>query len=171
MMKKFTALLLAAMLLMPFALAETAPTQIPAATQIPQEVPAPVSQDKVLATVEDTQILQSQADSLMPTFVSYQYVSSETDYQTVVNYLVQQEVLRRKIIDMKFDQFTPEEETALRNDAQKELDGYLDQYVQYYLAEDTEEARVQTRQQAEEFYASRGVNLDVIVENNKYSAR
>jgi hypothetical protein len=170
MMKKFTALLLAAMLLMPFALAETAPTQIPAATQIPQEVPAPVSQDKVLATVDNTQILQSQADSLMPTFVSYQYVSSETDYQTVVNYLVQQEVLRRKIIDMKFDQFTPEEETALRNDAQKELDGYLDQYVQYYLAEDTEEARAQTRQQAEEFYASRGVNLDVIVENNKYSA-
>ena len=120
--------------------------------------------------MEETQILQSQADALMPTFVSYQYVSSETDYQTVVNYLVQQEVLRRKIADMKLDQFTAEEETALRNEADTEMNGYLDQYVQYYLAEDTEEARALTRKQAEEFYATRGVTAEEAYQNNKYSA-
>lgn len=150
-MKKLTALLLAAMMLLPMAMAqETA--------------------DAVLATVEDTQILQSQADALMPTFVSYEYVSSEADYQTVVTYLVQQELLKRKIADMQFDQFTQEEESALRNDAQVEWDAALEEYVQYYLAEDTDEGRATARAQAEDFYAASGLTVDLLYQNLLYGA-
>ena len=150
-MKKIAALMLAAMMLLSTAMAqETA--------------------DPVLATVEDTQILQSQADALMPSFVSYEYVSSEADYQTVVTYLVQQELLKRKVADMQFDQFTAEEQSAIRNDAQLEWEKALEEYVNYYLAEDTDEGRAAVRKQAEDFYAANGLSAEVMYQNLLYGA-
>ena len=70
MLKRITAFLIALMLLTPFAFASE-------------------SGSRVLAKVDDKEILQSDADLLMPSFVNYRYVSSAADYQTVVTYLVQ----------------------------------------------------------------------------------
>lgn len=153
MMKRMIALVLALMLLAPFAFAT-------------EGEPA----DRVLAKVGDKEILQAEADRLMPGFVNYNYVSSAADYQTVVTFLVQQEVLRRKIADMKFDQFTAEEETALRNEAKQEWETALDQYVQQYLSEDTEEARAKTREEGVAFYASRGLTEEKLFDSSKYNA-
>lgn len=153
MMKRMTALMLALLMLTPFAFAT-----------------GDTAASRVLATVEDKEILQSDVDLLMPRFVGYNYVSSETDYQTVVTYLVQQEVLRRKIADMKFDQFTAEEETALRNETSQEWGAALDQYVQQYLSEDTEAARAKTREEAVAFYESRGLTEEKLFDSRKYNA-
>lgn len=146
-MKRFTALLLALLLTVPFAFAgETAA-------------------DRTLATVGEVQIKQSDVDLLMPTFVNQQYVADESDYQTVVEYLVHQELLKKKTAEMKMDQFTPEEETALRNEADKEWEKGLDEYVTYYLSEDTEAARAECRKQGEAYYQSRGVTKDLLYQN------
>lgn len=153
MMKRMTAILLALMLLTPFAFATEGTTG-----------------SRVLAKVDDKEILQSDADLLMPSFVNYNYVSSASDYQTVVTYLVQQEVLNRKIADMKFDQFTAEEETALRNEANKEWEAALDQYVKQYLSEDTDAARAKTREEGVAFYTSRGLTEEKLFDSCKYNA-
>lgn len=149
--------------------AEQPATDAPAAeTTEPQSEAIPSSQeDRVLATVGGKAILQSAADLLLPTFVNYNYVSSEDDYQTVVEYLVQREILSSKISDMGFDQFTEEEMTAINNDAQVEWEAALDAYVAYFLTEDTEEARKQARTDAEQYYLNHGITLEYAVEQAK----
>lgn len=152
MMKRLIALLLALMLCAPAVLA------------------ASDAAPRVLATVEGKEILQSEADQIMPTFVSFQYVESAADYQTVVKYLVQQEVLRRKVADMQFDQFTAEEETALRNEAAVEWEEGIASYVSYYLSEDTEDARAKAREEAIAFYNGRGMTEESLFESRKFNA-
>lgn len=132
-------------------------------TDVEEKEPQQTFKDKVLATVDGTPIMQSETDILIPTFVNYNYVAGEDDYQTAVKYLVQQMILQKKIVDMGFDQFTEEEMTAINNDAQAEWEAALDAYVQYFLAEDTEEARKQARTDAELYYLNRGITLDFVV--------
>jgi len=120
-----------------------------------------------LARVEDTVIYQAQADEIMPSFVSYNYVSTETDYQTVVEYLVQQEVMRRKIADMKFNEFSQEELDAITKDAEAELNSYIENYIKQNISEDTQEARDKARTQAEEFFTTHGLSLDVLIDSMK----
>ncbi len=122
---------------------------------------------RVLATVEDTEIYQSQADDIMPVFVDYNYVNTESDYQTVVKYLVQQEIMRRKIADMKFDQFTPEELESMQGDAEDEWEKYLEAYVSQNISEDTQEARDAARVRAEEYFTTNGLTQDALLENIK----
>lgn len=120
-----------------------------------------------LARVEDTVIFKAQADEIMPSFVSYNYVSTETDYQTVVEYLVQQEVMRRKIADMKFNEFSQEELDSITKDAEAELNSYIENYIEQNISEDTQEARDKAHTQAEEFFTTHGLTLDVLVDSVK----
>ncbi|MDO5022660.1 MAG: peptidylprolyl isomerase [Eubacteriales bacterium] len=147
-MKKFTIILLALIMVFSIASAE---------------------ESRVLATVEDTQIYQSQADEIMPAFVNYNYINTQSDYQTVVTYLVQQEVMRRKIADMKFDEFSEEELHAIQEDAKAEWEKYVESYISQNISEDTQEARDAARINAEEFFTANGLTLDAIVESLKQS--
>lgn len=150
-MKKLIALTLALLLAAPFAFAQSA-------------------EDRVVATVGDVSILQSKADALMPQLSSIRYNQDELDYHSVVETLVNQELLRMKISEMKFDEFTAEETAALDAEAQSEWDKQLDSYVQYYLSEDSDEARAKTRKEGEEFFAGRGLTLDTVKGYKKNSA-
>ncbi|MGI6215295.1 MAG: peptidylprolyl isomerase [Christensenellales bacterium] len=122
---------------------------------------------RVLATVEDTQIYQSQADEIMPAFVDYNYINTESDYNTVVKYLVQEEIMRRKIADMKFDQFSPEELEAMQEDAKNEWENFLSMYVAQNISEDTQEAKDAARQRGEEYLAANGLSQEKILESIK----
>ena len=123
------------------------------------------AQDIVLATVNDEPIYQKDADQLIPALLSYQYIQNAADYATAVDYLVRQKILTLKIAEMKFDEFTDEEKAAFEADAQTEWDNALAEYVNYYLSEDTEEARAKLLEQAEEFYASQGYSKQLIYDN------
>ena len=105
------------------------------------------AQDIVLATVNDEPIYQKDADQLIPALLSYQYIQNAADYATAVDYLVRQKILTLKIAEMKFDEFTDEEKAAFEADAQTEWDNALAEYVNYYLSEDTEEARAKLLEQ------------------------
>lgn len=69
-------------------------------------------EDVVLATVNGTPILKSQADSIMPALVNFNYIESEADYDSVVDFLVQEQLIKEKIVEMKFDVFSEEEMNA-----------------------------------------------------------
>lgn len=149
-MRKLTTLLLVLLMMVNAALAEE-------------------TTSRVLATVEDTQIYQSQADEIMPAFVDYNYINTESDYNTVVKYLVQEEIMRRKIADMKFDQFSPEELEAMQEDAKNEWENFLSMYVAQNISEDTQEAKDAARQRAEEYLVANGLSQEKILESIKHN--
>lgn len=123
------------------------------------------TQQVVLATVNGEPIYQHEADQLIPALLDYQYIQSAADYETAVDYLVQQKILGMKITEMQFDVFTDEEKTAFENEAQTEWDSALAEYVDYYLSEDTDEARATLTEQAVLFYETQGFSKQAIYNN------
>ncbi|NLD33502.1 MAG: hypothetical protein GX653_01165 [Clostridiales bacterium] len=153
MFKKTIALLLTGMLALSgvAALAQETPAQVP-----------------VLATFNGTEILKTEVDAILPQITNY--ITDATDYRQATEFVVQQHMLQQKIKDLQFDQFTPEEEASFKAEAQAQWNEGIESYVSYYLAEDTEEARAQLRQQAEEFYAGQNYTLEVLESNFRQRA-
>ena len=80
-------------------------------TALAETVPAPeAAVDAVLATFNGESILKSEADAMIPQLGDY--MADATDYQYVVETLVRQRVMAKKIKDMGFDVFTQEEMDA-----------------------------------------------------------
>lgn len=158
MIKKTLAMLLALSLMLgsALALAEAQPAAAPAAD------------DPVLATLNGESITKSQADSIMPQLANY--MSDPTDYRYAVNFIIQQRLLEKKIKELNFDQFTAEEEAAFTRDAETQWEQGLNSYVSYYLNEDSDAARAETRKQAEAFYTAQGFSVQVLAENLKQRA-
>lgn len=119
----------------------------------------------VLATVNGEPINQQEADQLIPALLDYEYIQSAADYDAAVDYLVRQKILELKITELQFDVFTDEEKTAFENDAQTEWDNALQEYVGYYLSEDTDEARAKLTEQAVAFYEAQGFSKQVVYDN------
>ena len=134
------------------------------------EVTANQPDDPALATVNGEDITKSQVDELIPTFVSYEFITDATDYRTVLDYLVQQKILTKKIEELGFDQFTAEEESAFSQEAQAQWDEALKEYADYNRAADTQEALEAALAQAEAYYAGQGMTLDKLVEHARTTA-
>lgn len=134
------------------------------------EVTANQPDDPALATVNGEDITKSQVDELIPTFVSYEFITDATDYRTVLDYLVQQKILTKKIEELGFDQFTAEEESAFSQEAQAQWDEALKEYAEYNRAEDTQEALEAALAQAEAYYAGQGMTLDKLVKHARTTA-
>ena len=152
---RMLALVLALLLCLPAALAEAAPVE---------------NADPVLFTFDGEEITQSQVDEALYNMLMNGYVENESDYDAAIQALIQDKVLQAKIAELGFDQFTEEEEAAILEDARQEWESALDYYVSYFLTEDTDEARAQTRQQAEAYYNMNGYDLNVLFESAKRSA-
>ena len=105
-MKKTRLLALATALLMTVSLATA---EVAAA---PAEAPAAQPEPVVLATVNGEDISKADADALIPMLVNYKYIADSSDYKSTVEFLVRQKTLAKKIKDIGFDQFAPEEVTA-----------------------------------------------------------
>ena len=125
--------------------------------------------DPVLFTFDGEEVTLSQVDHAMNNMINNGYLADATDYETVLQYMVQDRVFEAKIAELGFDQFTPEEEEALRADAQHEWEEALNDYVAYFLSEDTPEARAALYDQAVEYYTSRGVDLDLVYDSLKHN--
>ncbi|MDD4080904.1 MAG: hypothetical protein PHP02_05785 [Eubacteriales bacterium] len=153
---RLTALVMGLLLMATLAFAEAAPVTAP-------ESPA-------LATVNGEDITKAQADELIPALVNYQYIADASDYTATVDFLVRQKVLAKKISDMGFDQFTPEELTAFEQEAQAEWEAALSEYADYIQSDDSEQARAHAMEQAAAFYQTQGLTLEMLLNSVKNSA-
>lgn len=122
------------------------------------------AEDLVLATVNGVEIKQSEADNIAYLFYYYGYTQTYPDYDFALEYLIQQKVIENHLHAAGYDQFTDEERAAFANEASAEWQAALNDYVENYLTEDTEEARAQLLQQAAEFYASYGQSEEQLLE-------
>ena len=152
MLKRMIAVGLAVMLLCGAALAET------------------LAADTVLLTVADKSYTAMDVDSMAYMLYTQGYAEAYPDYDTAVENLIQEAVLEDYLEKNGYLDFSEEEAAAFRNEAQVTWDGYLDNYVQYYLTEDTDEAKAELRQQAEQFYISQGATLEAVVDNLRFKA-
>lgn len=134
---------------------EEAPTAVPAATEIPAEEPAePLDGSIVLVTVDDEQITVDDAEYYAYLLYYYGYTEEYPDYDAAIDYLVQQSVINKHLHEAGYDQFNEEEQKAFENEAAAEFEAMLNDYVENYLTEDTEENRAALHEQAIEYYNS-----------------
>ena len=101
-------------------------------------------------------------------YAEYQLMNGYTDtldYEQAISDLTINLIANQKIRELGLDQFTEEEKEAFRLDAQAIWDQYVQEYVAYYLTEDTDEARAQAAQDAEAYYAAYGYSVDVLYED------
>lgn len=131
---------------------------------------APAAEDPALATLNGVDITKSQVDELIPGFLERQYIADASDYRSVLEVIIRREVMKKKIADMGFDVFTPEEDEAFRAEAQQQWDEALGAYADYYQSDDSQEARDAALKQAEEYYLADGVTLERILEDTRSNA-
>lgn len=129
-----------------------------------------VDDQTAVVTYDGEEITAAQAKDALANLIANEYVTDESDYRTAIEYLLQDRILRGKIAELGLDQFTAEEEEALRADAEVQWQEAIDTYVSYFLTEDTEEARAKVLQDAADYYAAYGYNQDALFENLKVSA-
>ena len=121
--------------------------------------------DPILFTIDGTAYTKSQVDASMDSLLSNGYLDSEYDYETAIEYIINDRVIEAKIAELGLDQYTDEEKAAFTADAQEEWDELIDDYVNYYLTEDSEEARAELKQNGEALYASYGYSVGAILDN------
>lgn len=124
---------------------------------------AAMAEDPVLATVNGIEITKSQVEAQIPAYLSRQYIQDASDYRTVLDELVKREVMRKKITDMGFDQFTTEEEDSFLEEANKVWDENLAYGASMLQSADTEEAKAEALKMAEEIMASQGYSRDTLL--------
>lgn len=118
----------------------------------------------VLAQVAEKQLLLSDVQDMAYLLYSNGYTETENDYQYALDYLVSQEVTLNHIKKSGMDQFTDEEKAAFANEASQEWESALDEYVTYYLTEDTQEQRDTLRTQAIAYYEAYGYSEEALLE-------
>ena len=124
-----------------------APTEVPTvapATAVPEATDVPASADAsvenpVLAQVGEKQILLSDVQETADLLYNYGYTEKENDYQNALNYMINQEIAQHYIAQSGLDQFTDEEKSAFANEASEQWESALNNYVENYLTEDTQE--------------------------------
>lgn len=111
---------------------------------------------------------ESVSAALVMQYAEYQLANGYTetlDYETAITDLTENVIINQKIRELGLDQFTDAEKEAFMLDAQAQWEAMIDDYVAYYLTEDTEEARAQARADAEAFYGAYGYSVEVLCED------
>lgn len=128
------------------------------------EAPA-AADDPVLFTFDGKACTASEFKPYIDELIASGALESAADYDTAIEYYIQEQVILAKISELGLDQFTDDEKAALQAEAQKQWDELLDSYVSYYLTEDSEEARAQLRLDAAKYMEeAMGVNLEIITQ-------
>lgn len=120
--------------------------------------------DLVLAQVGDTSFTLYDVDSTAYMLNYYGYTETYPDYAYAVDYLVQTAVIEHHLKEAGYDQLSDAEMEAFQNEAKAEWEAVLDDYVNNYLTEDTDEARAALREQALAYYAAQGYSESVLLE-------
>ena len=125
------------------------------------EAAADAEANPVLATLDGKEITLSEVQSMLSSLVSGGYVSDSTDYKTALDYLIQSQILRDKITELGFDQFTDEEKAEFSAKAAAEWEEAISQYVSYFGSSDTDAEQI--RQEAIAYYGAYGISEDTMV--------
>lgn len=91
--------------------------------------------------------------------------TEEVDYDQAVAYLAEEAILKQKIRELGLDQYTDDEKAAFDAEAKVQWEKDIAAYVEYYLTEDTDEARAQAQQDAVAYYEAYNYNQKAILEN------
>ena len=150
---RIAALALALMLALPaLSLAETA-----------QDAAA----DPVVLTFDGTEYTLSDLSAELDALYNGGYVEDANDYDSAMDSMLMTLVLHDKIKKEGLDQFTEDEEAAFLAEAQQEWDQAIQEYVDYFKTDDSEEALAELAKQAEAYYAAYGYSVDYIAESLK----
>ena len=153
MLKKMLAVLTALTLLCCAALAESA-----------------VSADEVVATINGDAITVAELEKDAQLLYNAGYGETYPDYDATLQSMIREAVVKDHLQKAGYLDFTEEEKAAFTNDAQAQWDQLISSYVDRYLTEDTQEARDQLTQQAEEYFASMGGSVKVLTDDLTYQA-
>ena len=96
--------------------------------------------------------------------------SVAANFDRALERLIQSRVADAKIAELGLDQFTAEEEEAFLTEAQAEWDWAVQSYVDYFLSEDTEEARTQAWKDGEAYFQALGYSVAGIADSLRYNA-
>lgn len=127
-------------------------------------------ENPVLFTFDGQEFRKDEVDATIQNLLSGNYITSAKDYETAVEYMIQNELIEAEIKERGLDQFTDDELAAFQTEAQTQWDSALDYYVSYFLTEDTDEARASTRAAGEEYYAAQGYSVETLVDSLKLQA-
>lgn len=117
------------------------------------------AEDTVLAEVNGIQITRSEVEEYLLYYYSYGYIDDYADYSGMVDMLIDYYLELQMLTDLGFFNFTEEEEDALRAEALNEKEAFVEEYIAYFLSEDSEEAREELRKQAMEYYEGYEENI------------
>lgn len=132
---------------------------------------APAQQeDPVLATVNGINITKSQVEAEIVQFLNNNYIENEADYTTVLEFMVQRELVKKKVAELGFDQFSKEEEDAFLSEAQQQFNNALKSYADYYQSADSDKGREEAEQQAKDMFAAQGLTVELVAEDLKHRA-
>ncbi len=126
-------------------------------------------ENPVLLTIDGEDIKLDAINELLDQLITAGYVS-EGDYSLAIEYAVQDKVLKDKIAELGLDQFTEEEIAAFREEAHAEWESAIDSYVSYFLAEDTDEARAQAREDGAAYFTAYGYSEEGLLDSLQLSA-
>lgn len=128
------------------------------------------AEEPVILSINGTVVTAAQIQYYAYLLQQNGYTESASDYAMAVDMLINTNLISEEIHNLGFDVFTDEELEAFRIEAQTEWDAAIQNYVDYYLTEDTEEARAKAAQDAEAYYTGYGYSVDVLFEDLKNSA-
>ena len=127
------------------------------------------AENPVLVTIDGEEIRLDTIKNVLDQLVNAGY-AYEGDYALAVEYAIQDKVLQGKITEWGLDQFTEEENEAFRNEAHSQWESAIDSYVDYFLTEDTDEARAQAREDGAAYFTAYGYSEESLTESMKLSA-
>ena len=155
------------------AFAEAAETQeMPVQTEVPVQTEAPMqteAPDPVVMTFNGEEIHWSEITDMADYLVSAGHTQSADDYATAYTTLLNQHVLQYKMKALGFLDFTEEEEAAIAASAQQQWDEAVASYVSQFTTCEapTDEELAKLKANAEAYFTAYGVNLDVLINNEK----
>lgn len=126
--------------------------------------------DPVLFTFDGQEFTLSAVNEELNALLNSGYLDDANDYDSAIENMVLTTLIQHKIAELGLDQFTEEEEAAFLADAQVEWDQAIQDYVNYFITDDTEEARAELASQGEAYYAAYGYSVQALADSLKEQA-
>lgn len=121
-----------------------------------------VASDAVVLTVNGREYTVDDLEKDAKLLYDGGYTETYPDYDATVESMIREAVITAHLKAAGYMDFSEEEEKAFLNEAQSQWDQLVAAYVERYLTEDTEEARAQLKEQAEQYFASMGGSVEVL---------
>ena len=133
-------------------------------------VDAAAQNDPVLFSFDGREFTLSDVNAELDYLLNGESLSDAHDYDAAIGNMIFNQVIHAKIAELGLDQFTEEEEEAFLSEAQLMWDQGVQEYVEYYLMDDTEEARAELAAQADASFTAQGYSVQILADDLKEQA-